>query len=91
MTVSDDQLCVCACGQPIKSNRSDTKRCADCAHVRALSLARRRKMAKRVPAEELEGALALQEARIEAIEQGRATRLAMYQAHEARRSRVGAA
>jgi hypothetical protein len=72
----------CACGQPI---RSDVYRCADCVHKRALSMARRRNLAKRVPPEQLDEALAALEARLEAIEQGRANRRALYEAHEARR------
>lgn len=75
----------CACGQPIISGRSDTERCADCARERANMLARRRKMAKRVSPEHLEGALVLQEAGRQALQQRQEWLKATYEAHEARR------
>jgi hypothetical protein len=58
----------CTCGAPITPYRD---RCLDCARERSNTLARRRNMAKRVPPEQLEGALALQDAQREALAQHR--------------------
>lgn len=75
----------CSCGAPITGHRSDIERCRDCARERSLMLARRRKMAQCVPPEHLEGALALQDAKREALEQHRRRLMAQYEAYESSR------
>lgn len=73
------------CHAPFSARRSDQTHCPECAREIALEKARRRKAERTLPGEHVESILALQKAKRELADQIRLQRLAMYEAHEARK------
>lgn len=62
-------MATCACGAPIIGRRL---RCVECAYTHNLMMSQRRRMAKRVPPDQLDAALAQQNTKREELEKHRA-------------------